>query len=78
MNVINAVTQSERNLLIERAQAGLARAKAQGKALGRPAVLSEDQQRIVRENIENGEMISAIARQFSTSRQTTMRVRDHA
>ena len=78
MNVINAVAQFERDLLIERTQAGLARAKAQGKALGRPAVLSEDQQRIVREKIENGETISAIARQFSTSRQTIMRVRDHA
>ena len=76
MNVINAVAQFERDLLIERTQAGLARAKAQGKPLGRPSALSADQQRIVREKIENGETISAIARQFSTSRQTIMRVRD--
>ena len=76
MNVINAVAQFERDLLIERTQAGLSRAKAQGKPLGRPPALSADQQRIVREKIENGEAISAIARQFSTSRQTIMRVRD--
>lgn len=76
MNVINAVAQFERDLLIERTQAGLARAKAQGKPLGRPSALSADQQRIVCEKIENGETISAIARQFSTSRQTIMRVRD--
>jgi putative DNA-invertase from lambdoid prophage Rac len=76
MNVINAVAQFERDLLIERTQAGLARAKAQGKPLGRPSALSADQQRIVRHKIENGETISAIARQFSTSRQTIMRVRD--
>jgi putative DNA-invertase from lambdoid prophage Rac len=76
MNVINAVAQFERDLLIERTQAGLARAKAQGKSLGRPAALSADQQRTVRKKIENGETISAIARQFSTSRQTIMRVRD--
>lgn len=76
MNVINAVAQFERDLLIERTQAGLSRAKAQGKPLGRPSALSADQQRIVREKIENGEAISAIARQFSTSRQTIMRVRD--
>jgi putative DNA-invertase from lambdoid prophage Rac len=76
MNVINAVAQFERDLLIERTQAGLARAKAQGTPLGRPSALSADQQRIVREKIENGETISAIARQFSTSRQTIMRVRD--
>jgi putative DNA-invertase from lambdoid prophage Rac len=78
MNVITAVAQFERDLLIERTQAGLARAKAQGKPLGRPAALSADQQRIVREKIENGETVSAIARHFSTSRQTIMRARDQA
>ena len=77
MNVINAVAQFERDLLIERTQAGLSRAKAQGKPLGRPPALSAAQQQIVREKIENGEAISAIARQFNTSRQTIMRVRDH-
>jgi len=78
MNVINAVAQFERDLLIERTQSGLARAKAQGKPLGRPPALSSDQQRIVHEKIKNGEPISALARQFNTSRQTIMRVRDHA
>lgn len=78
MNVINAVAQFERDLLIERTQSGLARAKAHGKPLGRPPALSSDQQRIVREKIKNGEPIAAIARQFSTSRQTILRVRDHA
>ncbi len=78
MNVINAVSQFERDLLIERAQAGLSHAKAQGKPLGRPPALSQDQQKIVREKIENGESVSAISRQFNTSRQTIMRARDHA
>jgi putative DNA-invertase from lambdoid prophage Rac len=76
MNVINAVAQFERDLLIERTQAGLDRAKAQGKTLGRPPALSLDQQKTVREKIDNGEAISAIARQFSTSRQTIMRARN--
>jgi putative DNA-invertase from lambdoid prophage Rac len=78
MNVINAVAQFERDLLIERTQSGLARAKAEGKPLGRPSALSADQQVEVKEKIKNGEAISAIARQFETSRQTIMRVRDHA
>jgi putative DNA-invertase from lambdoid prophage Rac len=77
MNVINAVAQFERDLLIERTQSGLARAKAEGKTLGRPSALSADQQVEVKEKIENGEAISAIAREFKTSRQTIMRVRDH-
>ena len=40
MNVINAVAEFERDLLIERTQAGLSRAKAEGKRLGRPASLT--------------------------------------
>ncbi|CAK3979476.1 Rac prophage; putative site-specific recombinase [Vibrio crassostreae] len=75
MNVINAVAQFERDLLIERTQSGLARAKAEGKPLGRPSVLSAAQQEEVKERIKNGVAISAIAREFKTSRQTIMRVR---
>ncbi|PMM45869.1 recombinase family protein [Vibrio splendidus] len=75
MNVINAVAQFERDLLIERTQSGLARAKAEGKPLGRPSVLSAAQREEVKERIKNGVAISSIAREFETSRQTIMRVR---
>ena len=37
MAVIAAVAEFERDLLVERTQAGLSRAKAQGKRLGRPS-----------------------------------------
>ncbi|OSP53703.1 recombinase family protein [Pseudoruegeria sp. SK021] len=77
MNVINAVAQFERDLLIERTQSGLARAKANGIPLGRPSALSPDQRTEVKDKLQNGETISAIARHFETSRQTIMRVRDH-
>lgn len=76
MGVINAVAQFERDLLIERTQSGLARAKAQGKALGRPAALSADLQALVRKKIALGETVSALAREMGTSRQTIMRARD--
>lgn len=78
MNVINAVAQFERELLIERTQSGLARAKASGKPLGRPSALSEAQQAEVKEKLQSGETISDIARQFETSRQTIMRIRAQA
>ncbi|MBD9548324.1 recombinase family protein [Pseudomonas sp. PDM01] len=39
MQVLSAVAEFERDLLIERTQAGLARAKSEGKKLGRPAAL---------------------------------------
>jgi putative DNA-invertase from lambdoid prophage Rac len=76
MGVINAVAQFERDLLIERTQSGLSRAKANRQPLGRPSALSEDQQAEVKDKIKNGETISAIARHFETSRQTIMRVRN--
>lgn len=78
MNVINAVAQFERELLIERTQVGLTRAKEQGKVLGRPLSLSREEQHIVKHKIANGETISAIARHFNTSRQTIMRIRDQS
>ncbi len=76
MNVINTVAQFERDLLIERTQAGLSRAKSQGIILGRPPSLSLEQKKTVAGKIQNGETISAIARDLNTSRQTIMRARD--
>ena len=43
MGVINAVAEFERDLLIERTQAGLRRARAEGKPIGRPMNLTPDQ-----------------------------------
>jgi putative DNA-invertase from lambdoid prophage Rac len=75
MNVLNAVAQFGRDLLIERTQSGLQRAKAEGKKLGRPSVLSEQQKALVREELAAGVSVAAIARKLGISRQTIMRVR---
>jgi putative DNA-invertase from lambdoid prophage Rac len=71
MGVITAVAEFERDLLIERTHAGLKRVRDEGKTLGRP----EEQIR-VRERIANGESMSALAREYKTTRQTIMRVRN--
>lgn len=78
MGVIAAVAQFERDLLIERTQAGLARARAEGKRIGRPHALTEEQRAAVREGLARGESVSALARAHGTSRQTIGRVRDGA
>lgn len=78
MGVINAMAEFERDLLIERTQAGLARAKAEGKSLGRPQSLSAAQVQAARARLESGDAVAAIARDLGTSRQTIMRVRDAA
>jgi len=78
MGVINAVAEFERDLLIERTQAGIRRAKADGKSFGRPSALSEEQRALVVERLQAGAPIAQIARDMKTSRQTIMRVREAA
>ena len=74
MGVISTVAQFERDLLIERTQSGLARVKSQGKTLGRPKVLSELQTKQAIHQLGEGKTIAAIARHFTISRQTIMRI----
>lgn len=78
MGVINAMAEFERDLLIERTQAGLARAKAEGKTLGRPRSLNWTQYNEVLRRIGEGETVAALAREFGVSRQSIMRIRDAA
>lgn len=75
MQVISAVAEFERDLLIERTHSGIARAKAAGKRFGRPSTLNEEQQLTVIARIDAGVSISAIAREFNTTRQTILRVK---
>lgn len=76
MGVINAMAEFERDLLIERTQAGLSRAKGNGKALGRPNSLTDAQAKEACRRLQAGEAVAAVARAMGTSRQTIMRARD--
>lgn len=76
MGVLTAVAEFERDLLIERTQSGLARARAEGKTLGRPPSLSDSKVEEVRKRLSEGEAVAVLARAFDTSRQTIMRLRD--
>jgi putative DNA-invertase from lambdoid prophage Rac len=78
MGIISAVAEFERDLLIERTQSGLARARAEGKALGRPRALDEARRQEVLKRLAAGEAVAAVARALKTSRATVMRCRDAA
>jgi len=78
MQVLAAVAEFERDLLLERTHAGIARAKAAGKSFGRPSVLSLQDQQQVRLKLAEGATVSRLARDYDTTRQTIMRVRDRA
>ena len=75
MAVIAAVAEFERDLLIERTQSGLSRAKAEGKVLGRPRSVDAQASKMVVERLQRGEAVAALAREYGTSRQSIMRIR---
>jgi putative DNA-invertase from lambdoid prophage Rac len=76
LQVIAAVAEFERDLLIERTQSGLRRARAQGKRLGRPSRLNGEQRTRVLQRLAAGTTVAQVAKDFATSRQTILRVRD--
>lgn len=73
MAVIAAVAEFERDLLVERTQAGLSRAKAQGKRLGRPSSLTPVQLESVRKRRQEGASLGALAKEFGVSRSAIQR-----
>jgi putative DNA-invertase from lambdoid prophage Rac len=77
MQVINAVAEFERDLLIERTNAGISRAKVEGKKFGRPSALSADQQAAALTQLADGMPVAQIARGLGTSRQTVVRLRSN-
>lgn len=75
MQVLSAVAEFERDLLVERTQAGLARARKEGKRAGRPPAFTPEQKNVVLQKIQAGTPIAQIAREFGVTRQSVMRVR---
>ncbi len=78
MQVIAAVAEFERDLLIERTQAGIRRARGQGKHCGRPPTFDAAIEEEIVGRLRAGESVSALARTYRTSRQTVMRIREKA
>jgi putative DNA-invertase from lambdoid prophage Rac len=78
MQVIAAVAEFERDLLIERTQSGLARAKAAGRALGRPQSLTKAQQEEIRTARRDGASLGILAAKYSVSRAAIQRVEKRA
>lgn len=78
MQVVGAIAEFERDLLIERTQAGLSRAKAEGKALGRPSALTVAQQQAVLASRAQGVSLGVLAKQYGVSRAAIQRVERRA
>ncbi|WP_395444299.1 recombinase family protein [Caulobacter sp. UC70_42] len=74
MGVLNAVAEFERDLLIERTQAGLKRAKAQGKKLGRPRSVDEAEQAAILAKRALGVSLGKLASEYGISRSAVQRI----
>lgn len=76
LTMLSAVAEMERDLLVERTHAGLARAKAEGKTLGRiPKTTPEQREKMKAEyNDGKGETVSALAREYKVSRATVLSI----
>jgi putative DNA-invertase from lambdoid prophage Rac len=78
LTMLSALAEMERDLLVERTQAGLARAKAEGKKLGRKAKTDDAQRQEIRRRLEAGESVSSVARGYAISRANVIGIRDRA
>lgn len=76
LSMLAAVAEMERDLLVERTRAGLARAKAEGKTLGRPSKTTPEERLELRRRLGAGESVSALARTYGISRATVISIRE--
>jgi putative DNA-invertase from lambdoid prophage Rac len=78
VKVLAAVADFERSLIVERTQAGQARARAEGKHMGRPSKTSEEQKATIRQQLDQGASVSQVARDYGISRASVIAIRDAA
>ncbi len=76
IKVLSAVADFERQLIIERVQSGLARAKANNVRLGRPPKTSQSDQQEIVSKLEQGISVSQLARDYKVSRASIIKIRD--
>lgn len=74
LTMLGAMAEMERDLLVERTQSGLARAKSEGKILGRPVKTTESQRAEIVAKRAAGETVSALARLHGVSRASILRI----
>ena len=72
--MLAAVAEMERDLIVERTQAGLARAKTEGKTLGRPAKTTPEQRKAMAEGYASKQSVSALAKLYGVSRATVLTI----
>jgi putative DNA-invertase from lambdoid prophage Rac len=72
--MLAAVAEMERDLIVERTHAGLARAKAEGKTLGRPSKTTSAQRKAIVDAYASKQSVSALAKLYCISRATVLTI----
>jgi putative DNA-invertase from lambdoid prophage Rac len=75
VTMLAAVAEMERDLLIERTHAGIARARSEGKSIGRPPKTTPRQRNEMAACLAAGATVSAVARKYGISRATVIAAR---
>lgn len=78
VKVLAAMGDFERSLIIERTKAGQARARAEGKHMGRPAKTNDEQKKAIRSALSTGVSVSQVARDAKLSRASVIAIRESA
>jgi DNA invertase Pin-like site-specific DNA recombinase len=74
LTVLGGLAEFERELIRARTAEGRARAKANGKSLGRPFKLTEHQRREARKRVQAGDTVREIARSYNVNASTISRL----
>ena len=74
LTVLGGLAEFEGELIRARTAEGRARAKANGKSLGRPFNLTDHQRREARKRLQAGDTVREVARSFNVSHSTISRL----
>lgn len=78
VKMLAAVADFERDLIIERTQAGQARARAAGTHMGAPAKTTAAERKTILKALQGGSTVTSLAAQFKVSRATIINIRTAA
>ena len=73
--MLGVFSEFERAMIRERVNAGLARAKAEGKTLGRPKTSTDTEQAIIQALAKGGKGIQKIAKEFGVGTSVVQRIK---
>jgi DNA invertase Pin-like site-specific DNA recombinase len=73
LTIMGGIAEFERGLIRQRCEAGIERAKANGKQFGRPTALDPGQRRRIAERYAGGETMAELARDYECGESTIWR-----